>query len=50
MVFGAGVFPYLAGTAGIGNLMEIYKTIDGLKYLWVNRKAAVETFRQLVFY
>jgi len=50
MVYGAGVFPYLAGTAGIGNLMEIYKTIDGLKYLWVNRKAAVETFRQLVFY
>jgi hypothetical protein len=50
MVFGAGVFPYLAGTAGIGNLMEIFKTIDGLKYVWVNRKAAVETFRQLVFY
>ena len=50
MLYGAGVFPYLAGTAGIGNLMEIFKTADGLKYLWVNRKAAVETFRQLVFY
>lgn len=50
MIYGAGVFPYLGGTAGIGNLMEIFKTADGLKYLWVNRKAAVETFRQLVFY
>jgi hypothetical protein len=50
MMYGAGLFPYLAGTAGVGNLMEIFKTADGLKYLWVNRKAAVETFRQLVFY
>jgi hypothetical protein len=50
IVQGAGVFPYLAGTAGIGNLMEVFKTRDGLKYLWVNRKAAVENFRQLVFY
>lgn len=50
IVQGAGVFPYLAGVAGIGNLMEVFKTRDGLKYLWVNRKAAVENFRQLVFY
>jgi hypothetical protein len=50
MVYGAGVFPYVAGTAGIGNLMEVFKTIDGLKYLWVNRKAFVENFRQLIFY
>jgi len=50
MIYGAGIFPYISGTAGIGNLMEIFKTADGLKYLWVNRKAAVETFRQLVFY
>lgn len=50
MLFGAGVAPYVAGTAGIGNRMEIFKTIDGLKYLWFNRHAAVETFRQLVFY
>lgn len=49
-IHGAGLFPYLAGTAGIGNLMEIFITLDGLKYLWVNRKAAVETFRQLIFY
>lgn len=50
MVYGAGVAPYVVGTAGIGNRMEIFKTIDGLKYLWFNRHAAVETFRQLLFY
>ncbi len=50
MVYGAGVAPYVTGTAGIGNRMEIFKTIDGLKYLWFNRHAAVETFRQLIFY
>jgi hypothetical protein len=50
MAYGAGVTPYVVGTAGIGNRMEIFKTIDGLKYLWFNRHAAVETFRQLVFY
>ena len=50
MVYGAGVAPYVTGTAGIGNRMEIFKTIDGLKYLWFNRHAAVETFRQLLFY
>lgn len=49
-VQGAGMFPYLPGTAGIGNLMEVIKTSNGLKYLWVNRKAAVENFRQLIFY
>jgi hypothetical protein len=50
MVYGAGLAPYVAGTAGIGNRMEIFKTIDGLKYLWFNRHAAVEAFRQLIFY
>lgn len=49
-IHGAGLFPYVAGTAGIGNLMEVFTTADGLKYLWVNRKAFVETFRQLIFY
>jgi len=50
MVYGAGLAPYASGTAGIGNRMEVFKTIDGLKYLWFNRHGAVETFRQLVFY
>lgn len=50
MVHGAGLFPYTAGTAGIGNRMEIFKTVDGLKYLWLTRQAQVETFRTLLFY
>lgn len=49
-IHGAGLIPYLAGTAGLGNTMEIFKTTDGLKYLWVNRKAAVEVYRALVFW
>lgn len=49
-IHGAGIIPYVAGTAGIGNLMEIFKTTDGLKYLWVVRKGATETFRTLLFY
>lgn len=50
IVYGAGQVPYLVGTAGIGNLMEVFKTRDGLKYLFVIRKANVEAFRQLLFY
>jgi hypothetical protein len=50
MVHGAGLAPYAVGTAGIGNRMEIIKTADNLKYLWFNRHANVETFRQLLFY
>lgn len=50
IVYGAGLFPYVAGTAGVGNRMEIFTTEDGLKYLFVNRQGQVETFRQLVFY
>jgi hypothetical protein len=50
MIHGAGIIPYLAGTAGLGNLMEVITTVDGLKYIWVVRKANVETFRTLAFY
>lgn len=49
-IHGAGIMPYVAGTAGIGNKMEIFVTADGLKYLWVNRQQAAEHFRQLLFY
>jgi hypothetical protein len=49
-VHGAGLFPYLAGTAGLGNKMEVFVTRDGLKYLWINRQQQVETFRQLLFF
>lgn len=50
VIHGAGLLPYLPGTAGVGNVMEVFKTYDGLKYLWANRKANVEAFRQLLFY
>jgi hypothetical protein len=50
MCYGAGLFPYVAGTAAIGNRMEIFRTKDGLKYLYLNRQGQVETFRQLLFY
>jgi hypothetical protein len=50
LIHGAGMFPYIAGTAGIGNKMEIYTTIDGIKYLWLNRQQQQEHFRQMLFF
>lgn len=49
-IYGAGVFPYLVGAAGIGNKLEIITTVDNLKYLWVMRQQQVESYRQLIFY
>jgi hypothetical protein len=49
-VNGAGIIPYVAGTATIGNRMEIFTTEDGLKYLWVNRHSATDCFRSLLFW
>ena len=49
-VHGAGMMPYIAGTTGLGNRMEIFTTQDGLKYLWINRHMSQECFRQLLFY
>ena len=49
-IHGAGLMPYTAGTAGLGNRMEIFTTSDGLKYLWINRQMQPEHFRQLLFY
>lgn len=50
MIQGSGVVPYIAGTAGIGNKMEIFQTVDGLKYIWINRQQAQEHFRSLIFW
>lgn len=50
IIYGAGLFPYAAGTAAIGNRLEIITTSDNLKYIWLNRQGQVETFRQLIFY
>jgi hypothetical protein len=49
-VNGAGVYPYLAGSAIIGNRMEVFTTVDGLKYLWLNRHANTECYRELLFF
>jgi hypothetical protein len=49
-IHGAGVCPYIAGGAGIGNRMEVFTTVDGLKYMWINRQMAQEHFRQLLFW
>ena len=46
----AGLYPYTAGTAVLGNRMEVFTTADGLKYLWLNRHSNVECFKQLLFY
>lgn len=48
--YGAGVYPYLAGVAIIGNRMEVFTTVDGLKYLWLNRHSNTECYRELLFY
>jgi hypothetical protein len=47
---GAGMIPYLAGTAIIGNRMEIFTTEDGLKYLWINRHSLQDCYRALLFW
>lgn len=49
-VYGGGIFPYIAGTAQIGNKMDIFVTADRLKYLWINRHGNVEHFRALIYY
>lgn len=49
-VQGAGYAPYLAGTAQLGNKMEVFTTADGLKYMVFNRHGNVEMYRQLLFY
>lgn len=50
IIHGAGITPYLAGTAILGNRYEIFRTADGLKYLWTNRHSFQDTFRQLIVY
>lgn len=49
-IHGAGMYPYAAPTALLGNRMEIFQTADGLNYLWINRETNLENFRQLLFY
>lgn len=52
IVYAAAQYPYLdpVAAAAVGNRMEVITTVDGLKYLWLNRQGEVETFRQLLFF
>jgi hypothetical protein len=45
----AGTIPYGMGTAVIGNRMEIFTTVDGLKYLYIARHSSNELWRTLLF-
>jgi hypothetical protein len=49
-IHGAGLYPYIVGGVVLGNRMEIIKTSDNLKYLWLNRNSNLECFRQMLFY
>jgi hypothetical protein len=49
-IHAASQYPYIAGTAIVGNRMEIFETEDGLRYLWLNRHSGQECFKQLLFY
>jgi hypothetical protein len=45
----SGVIPYGMGTAIVGNRMEIFTTVDGLKYLYIMRHGGTEMWRTLLF-
>ena len=49
IVMPAGTIPYGMGTAVIGNRMEIFTTVDGLKYLYIPRHSSTELWRTLLF-
>lgn len=46
----SGTVPYGMSTAVLGNRMEIIKTEDGLKYLYVARHTGTEMWRTLIFW
>jgi hypothetical protein len=46
----SGTVPYGMSTPILGNRMEIIKTEDGLKYLYVARHNGTEMWRTLIFW
>jgi hypothetical protein len=46
----AGLYPYIPGTAILGNRFEIFETSQGLRYLWLNRHSGQECYVQLLWY
>lgn len=49
-LYSAPQIPYVAGTAIVGNRMDIVTTKDRLKILYVNRHSALEFFKTLLWY
>jgi hypothetical protein len=49
-VYHATSIPYVHGAATLGNKMEIVKTVDGLKYIYVMRHTGQEMWRTLKFW
>jgi hypothetical protein len=49
-IVNSGTVPYGMSTAIAGNRMEIIKTEDGLKYLYVARHTGIEMWRTLIFW
>lgn len=45
-----GMIPYAQSTAILSNRMEIVKTTDGLKYLYLQRQTGQEMWRTLIMY
>jgi hypothetical protein len=50
IIVNAGTIPYGQSTAISGNRMEIIKTADGLKYLYLMRHTAQEFWRTLLYF
>lgn len=50
IVVPASTIPYGMSTAISGNRMEIIKTVDGLKYLYIMRHSSTEMWRVLLFW
>ena len=48
-IHGFGLIPFGMGTAVIGNRMEIIKTEDNLKYLYIMRHSSNEMFRTIIY-
>ena len=45
-----GMLPYAQSTGILSNRMEIIKTVDGLKYLYIQRTSGTEMYRTLIMY
>ena len=48
-VDGCGLVPYGMGTAIVGNRMDITKSVDGIKYLYIMRHSGTEYWRTLLW-